>query len=92
MNTAERESIEIDAVALAMEVVRPYIRRMSSPSRRKFCADMAARYFDSTGKKTGRFFNQLRRADGWKEEDPRELGRRIMAKRNPHYKPEEGKN
>ena len=41
MNTAERESIEIDEVALAMEVVRPYIRRMSSPSRRKFCADMA---------------------------------------------------
>ena len=69
---------------------------MTAEERRLFCNDVekdAARLF---GNRTGKFFNEMAGSPGPRKADDRELGRRIMAKRNVNYRgtdpDEEGRN
>ena len=73
-----------DALRAALTAIRPALKGMSRAGRRKVCADIAAR------------LNRQRAADSRKyaallstrkhaARDHADLGRRIMAKRNPNY-------
>ena len=77
-------SASSDALRAALTAIRPALKGMSRAGRRKVCADIAAR------------LNRQRAADSRKyaallstrkhaARDHADLGRRIMAKRNPNY-------
>jgi len=77
---------EIEAVLdVTMAELRPAIKEMEPEERRLYCADMEATYSNLYGQNTGRFFNGFASASRPREPG-RELGERIMAKRNPHYR------
>lgn len=71
------------------DAIRPELAEMDPQERRKYCADVAADYSRLYGNRTGRFFNAIAGARDSKETDEKELGRRIMEKFNPHYRPKE---
>ena len=75
------------ALDALMEAMRPSIREMAPEDRRRFCADMEAKLSPLYGNKTGRFFNGFTSACAPREPG-KELGERIMTKRNPHYHPD----
>ena len=79
----------VNPMDIIMEGIRPALREMAPEDRRRFCADMATCCSPSNKNKTGRYFNGFKSARGRRETDERELGRRIMEKRNPHYRREE---
>jgi len=71
-----------------MTVIRPVIKELEPADRRQFCADMEASLSNLYGKETGRFFNGFASAHGPGEPDYEALGRKIMEKRNRHYRPD----
>lgn len=74
---------------IMMKAVHPLIPEMTPEARRRFCADMATCGSPSNNNnKTGRYFNGFKSARGLAEPDYKELGRKIMEKRNPHYRPD----
>ena len=87
---AEDRAPEEDPAEVLMEILRPSISEMEPEERRRFCADMEADLLDEYGdyrEETGRFFNSL--ASACRPREPgKELGKRIMEKRNPNYKPQ----
>ena len=79
----------VNPMDLIMVGIRPVLREMAPEERRRFCADMATCGFPSNNNnKTGRYFNGFKSARGLAEPDYKELGRKIMEKRNPHYRPD----
>ncbi len=75
------------AMRAALMAVRPALQKMSPASRREAVRTMAAemrRGGDSTGADS--LYAALSAARGKAGEDPAELGKRIMASRNPNYK------
>ncbi|MBR0267399.1 MAG: hypothetical protein IJQ71_08200 [Clostridia bacterium] len=80
---------DVNPMDLIMEGIRPVLREMATEERRRFCADMATCGSPSNNNnKTGRYFNGFKSARGLAEPDYKELGRKIMEKRNPHYRPD----
>lgn len=80
----------VNPMDLIMEGIRPVLREMAPEDRRRFCADMATCGSPSNNNnKTGRYFNGFKSARGRVEPDYKELGRKIMEKRNPHYRRDE---
>ena len=73
------------SVAL-MAVNRERFPEMEPAERRLFCKDMETQSAPFFGKETGKFFNEMAGSPGPRKTDDRELGRRIMAKRNVNYK------
>ena len=88
MKTADQLPEGLSLPDIMMEVIRPFFREMEPERRRRFCADMEMCRSPSDKKRTGRYFNGFKSARGRAEPDYRELGRRIMEKRNPHYHPD----
>lgn len=79
----------VNPMDLIMVGIRPVLREMAPEERRRFCADMATCGSPSNNNnKTGRYFNGFKSACGLAEPDYKELGRKIMEKRNPHYRPD----
>ena len=80
----------VNPMDLIMEGIRPVLREMAPEERRRFCADMATcgSPSNNNNNKTGRYFNGFKSARGLAEPDYKELGRKIMEKRNPHYRPD----
>lgn len=79
----------VNPMDLIMEGIRPVLREMAPEKRRRFCVDMATCGSSSNNNnKTGRYFNGFKSARGLAEPDYKELGRKIMEKRNPHYRPD----
>ncbi len=89
ITTVEHASDRKVALDAVMQAFRPAIRDMEPEDRRQCCANMEAAFSPLYGNKTGQFFNGITSAYRPKERDPRELGRRIMEKRNPHYRPKD---
>ena len=81
---APDRKVALDAV---MQAFRPSIREMEPEDRRQCCADMEAAFSPLYGNKTGRYFNVITSAYRPKEPDYKDLGRKIMEKRNPNYSP-----
>ena len=80
---------DVNPMDLIMEGIRPVLREMATEERRRFCADMATCGSPSNNNNnTGRYFNGFKSARGLAEPDYKELGRKIMEKRNPHYRPD----
>lgn len=75
-------------VPVVREVYRPFLQDMAPDERRDICAGLQTCMIRSDGKRTGAFFNAMRGIKRSGATDDKELGRRIMAKRNPHCKPE----
>ena len=74
-----------DALRTALKAVHPQLKKMSKKQRQKACADIAARLKKSrktSGKDAYAALASMKR----KTADPKDLGRRIMASRNPHCK------
>ena len=82
------EPEEDNPIELLMEKLRPTIQAMEPEKRRRFCADLKAILPEDDGKTTGRFFNGFASASRPREPG-KELGKRIMAKRNANYRPDE---
>ena len=73
-----------DALRAAMKVIRPALKRMTCKERREACADIAANL-----KKIGMdnaAYAALITARNRQSANPADLGKRIMASRNPNYK------
>ena len=75
-----------DALGAALRAIRPALKRMPRSERKRVCAGIAANL-----KNTGMdslAYAALADAGARRPavSDPAELGRRIMASRNPHYK------
>jgi len=83
------------AIAL-MSINRERFPEMEPAERRLFCKDMETKYAPFFGRGTGKFFNEMAGSTKPMKTDDRELGRRIMAKRNVNYRgtdpDEEGRN
>ena len=73
-----------DALRAALQAVRPALKRLSCRERSLVCADIARR-LSRSGVDSGDYA-ALVSAGPRKSADPAELGRKIMAARNPHYK------
>ena len=73
-----------DALRAALQAVRPALKRLSCRERSLVCADIARR-LSRSGDDSGDYA-ALVSAGPRKSADPAELGRKIMAARNPHYK------
>lgn len=74
-----------DALRAALKAVRPALARMSRAQRRKVCADLSARLrMQRKGSDAG--YAALRRATHKSVPAGMDLGKRIMAARNPHFK------
>ncbi len=77
-----------DALRAALTAVRPVLAGMPKHLRRKAAADIAARLRRDTGRKAADagVYAALRAAGRRPAAASADLGRRIMEKRNPHYK------
>lgn len=73
-----------DALRAALQAVRPALRRMSRKERSRVCMDIAAR-LKKTGADSGAY-SALLSAGSRPSANPADLGKRIMATRNPNYK------
>ena len=74
-----------DALRAALAAVRPALMAMTPRQRRKVGRDMSARLYPSRkGTDTG-IYAALKSARK-PEKDLRDLGKKIMAQRNPHYR------
>lgn len=83
------EASATDALRAALNAIRPALVRMPKKQRRKVAADIAARMQKRTGRKAsdGSTYAALAAAARRKTAVPgADLGRRIMANRNPNYK------
>ena len=77
------------ALGRFMAAYRSRIKKAEPAIRRQYCADVEASTSYLHSNKTGRFFNGFAGAGpGPSETDLyRELGKKIMAERNPNYEP-----
>ena len=86
-----------DALRAALSVIRPALARMPRTERTRICGDIAARLRRQGGKPSREAASDADGASGVyaalsrlsakrPAADPAELGRRIMAARNPNYK------
>jgi hypothetical protein len=73
-----------DALRTALKAIHPQLKKMSKKQRQKACADIAARLKKSR-KASGKDAYAALAAKKRTVEDPKDLGRRIMEKRNAHY-------
>ena len=73
-----------DALRAALTAVRPALSRMNRKQRRKVCADIAAR-LKSQRKGSDSGYAALYGAARGRTGNPMDLGKRIMASRNPNY-------
>ena len=83
------EASATDALRAALNAIRPALVRMPKKQRRKVAADIAARMQKRTGRKAsdGSTYAALAAAARRKAAVPgADLGRRIMANRNPNYR------
>ena len=73
-----------DLLCAAMAVLRPMLKQMAFDERKQVCDEMAENI------RKARFVTDAKicigREDRREPESSGELGRRIMAKRNPHYR------
>lgn len=75
-----------DALRAALSAVRPALAAMTPKQRRKACGAIASRLNPQRkGKDTG-IYAALAKAARKPEPDYADLGKRIMEKRNPHYR------
>ena len=75
-----------DALRAALSAVRPALAAMTPKQRRKACGAIASRLNPPRkGKDTG-IYAALAKAARKPEPDYSDLGKRIMEKRNPHYR------
>lgn len=75
-----------DALRAALSAVRPALAAMTPKQRRKACGAIASRLNPPRkGKDTG-IYAALAKAARKPEPDYADLGKRIMEKRNPHYR------
>ena len=73
-----------DALRAALQAVRPALKRMSRSERVRACADIAAR-LKKAGMDSGAYAGLM--AAGYRRPaNPADLGKQIMASRNPNYK------
>ena len=77
-----------DALRAALTAVRPVLAGMPKHLRRKAAADIAARLRKNTGRQAAdaSVYAALRSAGRRPAAGSADLGRRIMEKRNPHFK------
>ena len=82
------EASATDALRAALNAIRPALVRMPKKQRRKVAADIAARMQKRTGRKAsdGSTYAALAAAARRKAAAGPDLGKMIMAKRNPNYK------
>ena len=73
-----------DALRKALSAVNPLLRALPPQKRRKVCADIAARVSRKCGRDSVRYAALISARKPAR--DNANLGRRIMAKRNPNYK------
>ncbi len=78
------QSCTQDALRAALKAVRPALSRMSRKQRRQVCADIAAR-LKPQRKGSDSTYAALARAARRPAANPMDLGKRIMAARNPNY-------
>ena len=74
-----------DALRAALKVIRPALARMPARKRKKVCADIASRVYGRKAEDAG-VYAALARSRKTASADDRDLGRKIMQARNPHYK------
>ena len=74
-----------DALRAALKAVRPVLAKMTPAQRRKACADIAANLHAGRSVADSGVYAALS-AGKPSAGDPAELGKRIMASRNPNYK------
>ena len=74
-----------DAIRAAIRTMHPQLKKMSKKQRQKACADIAAR-LKKNQKKSGNDAYSALAAKKRVSNDPKDLGKRIMASRNVHYK------
>ena len=73
-----------DALRAALRAIRPALKRMPRGERKRVCADIAAN-LKSTGMDSGAYAGLM--AAGYRRPaNPADLGKQIMASRNPNYK------
>ena len=85
----EEETSATDALRAALTAIRPALARMPKKQRRKVAADIAARMRKQSGRKAadGKTYAALAAASRRKPAAVgADLGRRIMASRNPNYR------
>ena len=70
-----------DALSAALMAVRPVLGKMTPLQRRKVCADIAARLPRSSPNGADSRYAAVKASGG----NPADLGKRIMASRNPNY-------
>ena len=73
-----------DALRAALLVMRPVLSKMPRKQRRKVCADIAASL--RKGRRGNDGIYSAIAAASRRNGDPRDLGKRIMEKRNPNYR------
>ena len=73
-----------DALRVALKTVQPSLRKMSPKERRRVCTDIAERITRKLGNDSSRYA-ALIAARKPVRHDYADLGKRIMAKRNPNY-------
>ena len=79
-----------DALRAALVPLRPALSKLPADQRRKVCGDIAARLRQkpAASASSGIYAALASRArDAAATADPASVGRRIMASRNPHFKP-----
>ena len=69
-----------------MDYYRDRLPEMEPEERRLFCKDVETSAAQFYGNRTGKFFNEMAGCTTPQKEDEKELGRRIMAKRNTNYR------
>ena len=83
--------VEYACFIALMAAKREQFPEMEPEERRLFCKDMETESAPIFGKETGKFFNEMAGSPGPRKADDKELGRRIMAKRNVNYRPDPDK-
>ena len=73
-----------DALRNALRVVHPQLKKMSKKERQRACRDIAAR-LKKQKKTSGKDAFAAAAYGKRKTQDPKDLGKRIMAKHNKHY-------
>ena len=82
---AKENACAADTARAVLLAVRPHLAKLPARDRRIACSDISARLAGRTPASDRGVYAALASARRAEKEDPAELGRRIMAKRNPNY-------
>jgi len=84
----ELSAVTGDALRAALNTFRPALMKMPEKQRRKISADIAGRMCRQSGRRAmdGRTYAAMASASRRRAPYGADLGRRIMARRNPNYK------